>query len=136
MPQYGEEGYDYDAIYAALSDQKMQWKGAGGIAQPVPLIRVDPAFRLVLSFGTLEDAGEKPAVTVYDAVIEPDENELFPLAAVYVNSFGTMLDADIEQGGTCGAEAVRPFPGPGDAGPQGLLHPGAEGFLRGTLYPI
>ncbi|MBQ6928255.1 MAG: hypothetical protein IJQ36_08090 [Oscillospiraceae bacterium] len=99
MPQYGEEGYDYDAIYAALSDQKMQWKGAGGIAQPVPLIRVDPAFRLVLSFGTLEDAGEKPAVTVYDAVIEPDENELFPLAAVYVNSFGTMLDADIEQGG-------------------------------------
>ena len=96
MPRYGDEDYDHDAICAALSNQKMQWTSAGRIAQAVPLIRVDPDFRLMLSLGTPDSVAEGFEVTVYGAVIEPDEDACYPLAAVYVNGFGTMLDVDIK----------------------------------------
>ena len=99
MPRYGDEDYDYDAICAALSDQEMQWTSAGRIAQAVPLIRVEPDFRLMMSFGMPDSAAEAFEVTVYGAVIEPDENACYPLAAVYVNGFGTRLDVDIKDAG-------------------------------------
>ena len=99
MPRYGDEDYDYDAIYAALSNQKMQWTSAGRITQAVPLIRVEPDFRLMLSLGEPDSTEEAFKVTVYEAVIEPDEEALYPLAAVYVNGFGTMLDVDIKDAG-------------------------------------
>ena len=98
MPQYGEEDYDYDKIRTALSDQKMEWTGTGGITQAVPLIRVEPNLCLVLS-PRVGAAETLPAVTVFGAVTEPDEDGLFTLAAVRLNGLGTRLDVDITDAG-------------------------------------
>ena len=117
MPLYGEISYDYDKIRAALSDQITEWTSTGEITQLVPLIRVEPNLCLVLS-PAVSAAETLPAVTVFGAVTEPDEDGLFTLAAVGLNSLGTRLDVAVT-----------------DAGERAALKLSALSVVRAALEP-
>lgn len=103
MPQYREDAFDYDAICAALADQKMQWTPTGNVKSVN--LRFDPELgaRLSLSLNLKDGYTGTPAVSVYDKTLSPDGDGVYPLAAVKLNGLGTMLDVLIRDGGESAA---------------------------------